>query len=1326
MNKLLLLIFAFAVSMSVHAQKRKASGGSQTLKSPRNLSEVLESNTFLNTDVNFTKIQAPFLASKKRAIQKHVDTSSFFALKQGYTTAGPSGFTIQPYFNQTNDSLEVTYLGQTIHNPSNSKYTLNGVGLVLQGRNKTRKSDVIVRIYDKDFNVVASASNQLNYTTSQWALYYFNFDKPVTTTEDLTFYVEGKNAYDTIRVYTSGAYRNLAISCNITGKTMTLVSPAPTSPANLGTGFWVGQEISGVGILPGTKIAGYNQTTKVYTLTQDATDGSNIVVTGTNLTFDAYKNSAFAEYYKFPVLSDNQPDLSQTPTYDKSAIHGIAGVGPTDGHVYFYPIVEYEFEPTHNVSNTCLGASNEVVVTENKDNPYFAIAKNPILNKMAFYTFLDSKNYYHGVAYTKSKSFYDTLYQGKSDLKITYNASDITKNDTLIVGNYLWKYGYRKPFNSPSGFSNTFLLSSKINLATTSDSAKTKMSVDGKAGVVATGGIAPYTYLWSNDEDTTDIVVAAGKHVITVTDKNGCQAMDTVNVPFMVPSTSKTEVTSCDKYVWNDSTYTESGIYTFTSTGAKGNDSIATLALTINKSDNITLTEVACGSFEWNDSTYTASGVYVFNGKNVKGCDSIVTLNLTINQPTVSTINETACVSYTWKDSTFTKTGVYTLKTINAKGCDSIITLNLTVNQPSASTVSETACESFVWNGTTYTKSGAYEFITKNAIGCDSIVTLNLTINNTTTSTTNYTANNSYEWNGKTYTESGFYEAKLVNAKGCDSIAKLILTVNTPGKSTTIETACDKYVWNDSTYTTSGTYVFKTTGINGNDSTATLLLTVNKSHKITISEVACGSFEWNDSTYTASGTYVFNGKNAKGCDSIVTLKLTINQPSASTETKVACGSFTWKDSTYTSSGSYTFKTINAKGCDSIVTLNLTINQPSVSILNETVCGSYTWKDSTFAKSGVYTLKTLNAKGCDSTITLNLTVNQPSALTVTETACGSYTWKDSTYTTSGSYTFKTTNAKGCDSIVTLNLTINQPSASTVTETACGSYTWKDSTFAKSGVYTLKTLNAKGCDSTITLNLTVNQPSASTVTETACESFVWNGTTYKASGVYTFNSKNAKGCDSIVTLNLTVNQPSVKTLTEVACGSFKWNDSTYTKSGSYTFKAKTAKGCDSIVTLNLTINTIPAVTASVQNGSLAASTANATYQWVNCDANNAVIANETKQTYLPTQTGNYAVKVSSNGCEATSACVKFEAQTTGLVDANQVAFSIYPNPNQGVFNIAGLPTGTYKIMNLMGAEVFQFTVESTDAQLLNLSHLAKGVYQVTSDAVKIMHNKVVITD
>ena len=1298
MNKLLLLIFAFALSMSVYAQKRGTVSSYKYLQPYRGTTELFEKRLPLSneikSEVNYSVAKSGSLTSKKRGAKTVQDTSRFFAFKRSFASPKTSSVALQPYYyantsDPSLDSIELTTCYQIIPNINKSSVTYKGLTMQLVSANKKAGfANVDVKVYDNTGATIAKATQKVIYNATTFGVYHIMFENPLTTSEDVYVSIEPQTANDSLYVATSGAYRNSSIACSIVGDKLTLISPAPST--NLGTGFWNGQEVTGPGIPSGTKIVSYNSSTKEYTLSQVATDAANVVVSGVNLTFDNLKYQGGMKYIKFPVVSGTkEPDFSKQPIEVSDAIHWIntgTSSAPNwkahDAHITMYPIVEYAYAFNPLVDNKCLGTSKTVNVSYEDIDGYSSVVKNPVLNQMAFYTALvgysKKNNYYYSNAATKSGSFKDTLDNSNSKFAYIYTANTDDKVDTLVITDYMLPWGLYKTTGIMAANQRSFTLSPKINLATTSDSAKTKISVDGKASVVAKGGITPYTYLWSNNEDTTDIVVAAGKYVITVTDTNGCQAMDTVNVPFMVPSTSKTEVTSCDKYIWNDSTYKVSGMYTFTSTGAKGNDSIATLALTINKSDNITLTEVACGSFNWNNSTYTTSGSFVYSGKNAKGCDSIVTLNLTINQPSTATVTEVACGSFVWNGNTYKESGVYEFKTKNTKGCDSIVTLNLTVNQPSASTVSETACESFVWKGTTYTKSGVYEFTTKNATGCDSIVTLNLTINNSTTSTTSYIANNSYEWNGKTYTESGFYEAKFVNAKGCDSIAKLILTVNTPGKSTTIETVCDSYTWNDSTYTNSGAYVYKTKGSEGNDSTATLLLTVNKSHKITIPEVACGSFVWNGTTYTKSGTYEFKTKNVNGCDSIVTLDLTINQPSASTVTESVCESFVWNGTTYTKSGTYEFKTKTVKGCDSIVTLNLTVNQPSASTVTETACESFVWNGTTYTKSGTYEFKTKNAKGCDSIVTLNVTINQPTASTATESACESFIWNGTTYTKSGSYEFKTKNAKGCDSIATLNLTINQPSSSTVTEVACGSFDWNGKNYKVSGTYEFKTKTVKGCDSIVTLNLTVNQPSASTVTETACESFVWNGTTYKASGVYTFKAKNAKGCDSIVTLNLT-------------------------------------------------INTIPAVTASLQNGSLAASTVNASYQWVNCDANNAVIANETKQTYLPIQTGNYAVKVSSNGCEATSACVKFEAQsTTGLVYANQVAFSIYPNPNQGVFHIAGLPTGTYKILNLMGAEVFQFTVESTDAQLLNLSHLAKGVYQVTSDAVKIMHNKVVITD
>ena len=46
---------------------------------------------------------------------------------------------------------------------------------------------------------------------------------------------------------------------------------------------------------------------------------------------------------------------------------------------------------------------------------------------------------------------------------------------------------------------------------------------------------------------------------------------------------------------------------------------------------SLTTDLIVCDSYEWNDSIYTESGVYTFNTTNSFGCDSTAILNLTIN-----------------------------------------------------------------------------------------------------------------------------------------------------------------------------------------------------------------------------------------------------------------------------------------------------------------------------------------------------------------------------------------------------------------------------------------------------------------------------------------------------------------------------------------------------------------------------------------------------------------------------------------------------------------------------------------------------------------------
>jgi hypothetical protein len=158
--------------------------------------------------------------------------------------------------------------------------------------------------------------------------------------------------------------------------------------------------------------------------------------------------------------------------------------------------------------------------------------------------------------------------------------------------------------------------------------------------------------------------------------------INVVDINYSTPcatTTSLLEVTSCDSYVWNGTTYTTSGLYSVFSINSQGCDSIAYLDLTITNSNTSTENVSICNSYTWNGNTYTTSGFYFFLTTNADGCDSTVILNLTILEPSNTTENVVACNEYTWNGTTYNSSGVYTFTTSNAAGCDSTVTLILSI-----------------------------------------------------------------------------------------------------------------------------------------------------------------------------------------------------------------------------------------------------------------------------------------------------------------------------------------------------------------------------------------------------------------------------------------------------------------------------------------------------------------------------------------------------------------------------------------------------------------------------------------------------------------------
>jgi len=243
-----------------------------------------------------------------------------------------------------------------------------------------------------------------------------------------------------------------------------------------------------------------------------------------------------------------------------------------------------------------------------------------------------------------------------------------------------------------------------IVLTTSSTDPTTCGSTDGMATVVASGGTAPYTYVWNdaaNQTTATATNLAGGTYQVIVTDANGCQNTATVTINAMANNIVVTTISSdtgCGMangtatvatvnggtppytYAWNDAasqqtpiaTNLAGGTYQVVVTDANGCQNSATVTISAPVND-ITLTtsttEASCGltdgtatviasggtapyTYVWNDggnqqtatATNLAAGTYQVIVTDANGCQSDATITLLTN-PVTSTIVLTATMT---------------------------------------------------------------------------------------------------------------------------------------------------------------------------------------------------------------------------------------------------------------------------------------------------------------------------------------------------------------------------------------------------------------------------------------------------------------------------------------------------------------------------------------------------------------------------------------------------------------------------------------------------------------------------------------------------------
>ena len=220
------------------------------------------------------------------------------------------------------------------------------------------------------------------------------------------------------------------------------------------------------------------------------------------------------------------------------------------------------------------------------------------------------------------------------------------------------------------------------------------------------------------------------------------------------------------------------------------------------------------------------------------------------------------------------------------------------------------------------------------------------------------------------------------------------------------------------------------------------------------------------------------------------------------------------------------------------------------------------------------------------------------------------------------------------------------------------------------------------------------------------------TWTASGIYMDTLLNSRGCDSVITVDLTVNNtPTSNSISLTQCSSYVSPSGkyTWTTSGIYMDTILTIDGCDSILTIDLTINTID--TSVTQSGSkLTASETAALYQWLDCNNSFSPISGAVFQDFNPPFNSRYAVMIIKNGCTDTSACRLITNVGIEMHNNNQLV-NFYPNPTDGMLYLEFgkvHPTARLELSNQLGQLVLSQVVKNESNSMLDLNHLANGIY------------------
>ena len=825
----------------------------------------------------------------------------------------------------------------------------------------------------------------------------------------------------------------------------------------------------------------------------------------------------------------------------------------------------------------------------------------------------------------------------------------------------------------------------------------------GSVSSTPTGGITPYTYLWSGGgTNSTKTGLTAGTFTITLTDNNGCTATASATVTQPVLLTVTANVTaneSCNggntgsvsatpgggttpyTYAWSgggtNTTKTGLSIGTYTITLTDHNGCTATSSATITQPVVLTVianttTNVLCNGGSTGNVASTPSGgtspyTYLWTGGSTNSTETGLSI------------------------------GTYTITVTDKNGCSA--TASTAITQPTLLSVTANTTANINCNG------GSTGSVSSTPSGGTSPYTYSWTGGSTISTETGLSA--------------GTYTITVTDKNGCAATASTAIsqpTQLTVLANTTANVSCNGSSNGSVSSTPSGgssPYTYSWTG---------------------------GS-TLSTETGLSAGTYTITINDKNGCSA--TASATITEPaqltvSANTTANVNCNggntgsvsstpsggtspyTYSWTGGstniteTGLSAGSYTITLTDNNGCSA--TASTTITEPTqLTVLANTTanvnCGggnngsvsatpaggtapyTYVWNPSgntnsnlTGASAGCYTVTVTDNNGCSATATSCVT--QPASLSalagltsqvtcnggadgsVASSASGgtmpySYSWtggstnSNETGLSAGTYTVTITDNNGCSA--TSSVIVNQP-------------------------------NILAANSTVVSNVSCNGGNNGSVSSaptggTSPYTYSWSGGSTNATesglsiGTYTVTITDKNGCTGTATASIT--QPAAISFT-----------SGYTPAP--------AGNCNGSAWVTVSGGT-PAYT----------------YKWSPGGATTDTIKNQCAGNYCCTITDN-------NGCKD-STCVDI---LTGIQELNNASsIKVYPDPNTGSFTVSGILRGQIiEIYDYVGQKLTS-TVADKGTMHFNIATYSNGVYLIriqNPDGTTIAQKKMVKTN